>query len=210
MIELFKVHSVANRFEHNGIVFKDVTFHWSIKRQQPLDVPSYVLPPLGPSEDEDYHRQTFVDECFTADELAPFLSWHQKYEWSNFTVNRVQIPIAKNLAGFANLGVGRWDSIIEFSATDDGKLPFPVWAYFDVSDCEVATDGSSAIQTMFVEAKELAHKWNTNGWKVETDCCEFYDGIATLTTEFGEDTPYSIGHGKITIRFSPRTEDSCA
>ncbi len=207
MIELFTAHTVIDRFKRHGLIYKDVVFRWFVDREESLIVPSDVLPPIGPSEDD--RRQMFIDECFTADELKLFLAWHQKSDWSNLTVERVKFPVVQNFAGYGFRGADGMDNIIDFSSTDDGNLPFRINAYYDLYDCEVATD-LSAIYTMYAEVKELAHKWTTNGCQVKTDCIRYCDLGTTPSTVIGDDTEDSIHHGKITISFSVPTGNSCA
>jgi hypothetical protein len=201
MKELFTATTVVNRYEHYGIVYRDVKFHWFVFRQQALQVSADILPPLNESEDDDY-RQTFINECFTAEELALFRSWHREHLGRDATVKTVQFPIVEDIAGFDMVGAGGSTEIIDYSQADDYDLPFCLSAYYDVSGCTIAT--GDVADAMFATAKSLADGWSSDGWntdgiQVKADCNEFYHAIETLSTIIGDDIRDCILDGKVEL-----------
>jgi hypothetical protein len=96
-------------------------------------------PPGGDPEDPCF--RSFVDDTFTADEVAALRQWcgHSWRGVSDFCVTAVSPPDEPD-DGLAGLGarraVGGHDDFYMFDKCDGYPLPFKVWGYCDLAEAE--------------------------------------------------------------------------
>jgi hypothetical protein len=81
--------------------------------------------------------ESAVEELFTADEARAFVEFlRTRRNDTSATIKPATLPIERNQMGHGAIPVGGGPDFLTISDSLDYDLPFKVWGYFDVRNCE--------------------------------------------------------------------------
>jgi hypothetical protein len=92
------------------------------------------------------YPRDFIDELFTEDRTFA--------DEGVTTVEEQKLPIPNNMMGVGAIAVGWGDDFYMLCNKPEYPLPFKVWGYFDLRDCEL-TDKQKGLETKRWEIRRL-------------------------------------------------------
>jgi hypothetical protein len=142
---LYRVATVKGRFDG----CKNVKFHWFLDKKTEPRPYADLIADYDPKADFAGYAEDCIDEMFTLEQAEAL----KKYLDSTFgdaatTIEKVTLPISNNCIGFGSYAVGGGDDFYLLTRAEGYPLPFKVWGYFDLIDCELA-DGSGETFRMY-------------------------------------------------------------
>jgi hypothetical protein len=141
MIKLFNVYSRAEAMHG----YKNVQISWFVEKRPrrlfgldgTLKVHyQWVIEDYDPADTYQYYSAMAVEEYFTEDEAKAFTDWLGIHFDFATTVEPAKLPIGNNEAGIGSIAVGGGDDFFVVKRHPAYDLPFEVWGYYDVRDCE--------------------------------------------------------------------------
>jgi hypothetical protein len=144
-MKLFRVETLVA--EYSGC--RDVRFIWfksgddRTRRSYGELIEGYdAMSPAERDEQGIGYAEDYVDELFTEDEAGQLTDYlAREYTGYVTTTREVSLPLQENMMGVGAIAVGGGDGFYTESSKPAYSLPFEVWAYYDLVECQLA-DGS--------------------------------------------------------------------
>ena len=154
--KLYNVTTVVKEYHD----CKDVPFHWFRCDPGPQKLPYAEL--IQNYNGDNFYAENYIGELFTADEAAlvkDYLDRDDNSHKNPTTINEVSLPIPNNVMGVGAIAVGGGDDFYMLDKNPDYSLPFKVWGYFNLVDCELA-DGSGVYPLRLWRTRPARPNWS--------------------------------------------------
>jgi hypothetical protein len=145
MIKLFCVRTAVKEFHGH----RNVMLEFFVEgRKQRLFGPDGSLGIAYSDVIKDYdvsdycarYAEGAVEECFTEAEANEFIAWTKQHRNDHGAmITPVTLPISKNSMGCGAVPVGGLVDHLMVGEAEDYDLPFKVYGYFDLRQCEQIT-----------------------------------------------------------------------
>lgn len=137
-LRLYQPCTKVDEFNHRGRLYKDVEIVWLMDRKEPVAPYNEIIQGYSLLEESSKpYVEARVQELFTEQELQEL----QKYllfvhDDRNSLVEEVLLPVSDKYCGLSSIPVGGLSDHYMLSREPEYSLPFEVYGYYNVSNCE--------------------------------------------------------------------------